>query len=323
MLMTKKIIVTGGSGFVGSIVCRVFSSIGGYQVLNFDKSNFDHNFCRKIQGDIRNPVELKDAFINHDVCIHLAAEHKDNIHPKSLYYDVNVEGSKNICKVSQENGIKKIIFLSSVAVYGFANGICDEDSAIHPYGDYGISKFMAEGEFVQWQKNDPESRTLIIIRPTVIFGERNRGNVYGLIRRIASGKFTMIGNGKNIKSIAYVENIVAFIKFSLENSQPGIYIYNYSDKPDLAVKDLISKIYYHLGFKWKKKFHVPYFLAIILGKMIDILKDLNIIETQISLIRIKKFCSNSIYTSKHRDMNFKPPFDIDKALQKTIEFEFK
>jgi nucleoside-diphosphate-sugar epimerase len=321
--MTQKIIVTGGSGFIGSIVCKVFSEIENYQVLNFDKSNIDHNFCKKIKGDIRNPIDLKGAFVNHDICIHLAAEHKDNIYPKSLYYDVNVEGSKNICKVSQENNIKKIIFLSSVAVYGFANGICDEDSAINPHGDYGISKFKAEGEFVKWQKIEPESRSLIIIRPTVIFGEGNRGNVYGLMRRIALNKFIMIGSGQNIKSIAYVENIVAFIKFSLENSQPGIYIYNYSDKPDLTIKELVSKIHFYLGFKWEKKIHFPYFLAIIAGNLIDILKYIKILKTQVSLIRIKKFCSNSIYTSKYEDLNFKPPFDIDKALQKTIKFEFK
>jgi uncharacterized protein YybS (DUF2232 family) len=66
-----------------------------------------------------------------------------------------------------------------------------------------------------WQEQGKEERTLVIIRPTVVFGEKNRGNIYNLMRQISTGKFVMIGNGENKKSIAYVGNLAAFIKYCL------------------------------------------------------------------------------------------------------------
>jgi nucleoside-diphosphate-sugar epimerase len=76
-----------------------------------------------------------------------------------------------------------------------------------------------------WQEKDPENRKLVIVRLTVVFGEQNRGNVYNLFRQIASGKFMMIGDGTNRKSMAYVENVAAFLEYSL-GFENGVHIYN-------------------------------------------------------------------------------------------------
>ena len=78
---------------------------------------------------------------------------------------------------------------------------------------------------------DPKIRSLVIVRPTVVFGEGNRGNVYNLLRQIASRRFLMFGDGRNKKSMAYVENVAAFIEYSL-SFKKGVHIYNYIDKPD-------------------------------------------------------------------------------------------
>lgn len=92
---------------------------------------------------------------------------------------------------------------------------------------------MAEEALRGWYNNNPQDKSLTIIRPTVIFGERNRGNVYNLLKQIASGKFLMVGKGTNYKSMAYVGNIAAFIKYHLENTKPGYQVFNYIDKPDV------------------------------------------------------------------------------------------
>ena len=89
-----------------------------------------------------------------------------------------------------------------MAVYGFAKPGIDEEGLIKPFNAYGRSKFEAEEIFREWQRNSNE---LIIIRPTVIFGEGNRGNVYNLFNQIALRRFVMVGNGNNKKSLAYIK----------------------------------------------------------------------------------------------------------------------
>src|SRR5699024_10285986 len=106
----------------------------------------------------------------------------------------------------------------------------DENGAINPFNEYGRTKYKAEQVYRQWQTENGQQnqRSLTLIRPTVIFGEKNRGNVYNLLRQMMTNRFLMIGNGKNVKSMAYVENVVAFLEHMLD-SGPGIQLYNYID----------------------------------------------------------------------------------------------
>lgn len=82
---------------------------------------------------------------------------------------------------------------------------------------------------------------MTIIRPTVVFGEGNRGNVYNLFRQIASGRFVMIGSGNNMKSMAYVENIAARLEHALDQ-QSTYQVSNYVDKPDFTMNQLVDVI---------------------------------------------------------------------------------
>ena len=109
-------------------------------------------------------------------------------------YDfVNIQGAKNLCEIAREKRIKTIIFLSSVAIYGFADPNTDEDGSPNYFNDYGRTKHLAEKEYIKWYRESPNERNLIIIRPTVIFGEGNRGNVYNLIEQIAKKRFIDLG----------------------------------------------------------------------------------------------------------------------------------
>ena len=74
--------------------------------------------------------------------------------------------------------VKNLIFTSSVAIYGFAPADTDESGEPNYFNDYGRTKYMAEQIYKEWQLEDPDNRTLVIVRPTVIFGEGNRGNVF-------------------------------------------------------------------------------------------------------------------------------------------------
>ena len=143
--------------------------------------------------------------------INLAAVHRDDIKPLSRYFDVNVKGAEKVCAAATKHDVRQIIFTSSVAIYGFAAPNTDESGEPNPFNEYGRTKYLAEQVYFRWQQEQPEERSLVVVRPTVIFGPGNRGNVYNLLRQIADRRFLMVGTGVNVKSMAYVENVAAFL----------------------------------------------------------------------------------------------------------------
>ena len=315
----KTITVIGASGFVGT---RLIEQIGQEYCNNLDKSQ-----SAKYPGItiLQNILEksLKDSIpTKTETIVLLAAEHRDDVTPTSLYYDVNVQGTINVLEAMDKNGIKKIIFTSSVAVYGLNKINPNEDHVTDPCNHYGKSKWQAEKVLREWYQKDIHNRSLTIIRPTVIFGERNRGNVYNLLKQIASGKFLMVGKGKNIKSMAYVGNIVAFIEHCITTQKPGYKLFNYIDKPDLNMNKLVEQVEKSLNKK-NPSGHLPYWFGYICGLSIDLLAHLTGKKFSISSIRVKKFCATTQFdsTAAHNS-GFKAPFTLIEGLHRTLHYEF-
>lgn len=252
----------------------------------------------------------------------LAADHRDEVSPIPLYYDVNVQATRNALEAMDKNGVKNIIFTSSVAVYGLNKKNPNEQHPTDPFNHYGKSKWQAEEVLRKWYDKDPKNRSLTIIRPTVIFGERNRGNVYNLLKQIASGKFLMVGKGSNYKSMAYVGNVTAFIKYQLENLMPGYKLYNYIDKPDLNMNELVSQVEKSLNKKIPST-HFPYWLGMLGGYGFDFLSKLTGKKFSVSSVRVKKFCATTQFdaTLAH-SCGFKAPYTLSEGLHRTLQYEF-
>ena len=315
-----KIVIIGGSGFIGSVLIEKLNDFSN--LLNFDK-NGSHIFPEKtIIGNICNVKDFKNILKNTSTVVLLAAEHKDNVYPKSLYYDVNVKGTENVLREMDKHKVKNLIFTSSVAVYGLNKNNPSERHELDPFNDYGKSKLMAEESIYKWFKNNPLEKSVTIIRPTVVFGKKNRGNVYKLLNQISSGIFVIIGNGNNIKSMAYVENVALFIKNRIKEKTLGYEIFNYSDKPDLNMNDLVKIISEYLGIKIPR-IRIPYFIGLIIGYFFDFLTFLTKKTFLVSSVRIKKICATTQYDSKKLKGIFLPPYNLIEGLKKTIEFEFK
>ena len=311
-------LIIGGSGFIGTHLIDKISK-DKYDIVNFDKKESSSFPETTIIGDIRDLNHLKQVTKNIDLIIHLAAEHEDNIQPKSLYYDVNVKGTQNIVDACIINNVNRIIFTSSVAVYGLDLADAHEDSKPNPFNDYGKSKLQAEQILTNWWERK-NGRSLSIIRPTVVFGERNRGNVFNLMKQVAVERFIMVGNGQNTKSIAYVGNLVEFISCSIRNT--SFSIINYADKPDLSMNQLIALVYRFLGKKEKIIF-IPYWLGVSTGYFFDLLSFILRRKFTISSFRIKKFCSNSVInTDKLKELNFRSTSSLFSAIERTIKYEF-
>ena len=316
-----RIAIIGGSGFVGSRLISLLQAIPDSKLLNIDKRP------SKLWPDITEIANVLDVrkltelLAGIEVVVLLAAEHRDDVTPTSIYYKVNVEGMHNTLYAMKSNGISRLIFTSSVAVYGLNKSNPTELHPTDPFNDYGRSKWQAECVLQQWYTTH-QDWNINILRPAVIFGEGNRGNVYNLLRQITSGRFLMVGTGENRKSMAYVGNVVSFITFLIENSRQGYNVFNYIDKPDFTMNDLI----YHVGNALNKHIptvRFPYWLGMLGGYGIDLLARITRKKLSVSSVRVKKFCAVTQFDSvKLQESGFKPTFTLEEGLTRTLQYEF-
>ncbi len=314
-----NILIIGGSGFVGTRLASVLLK-AGHSVSIFDlrRSEAFPETCTV--GDVRDLDKVRQATLDMDIVYNLAAEHADNVEPASLYYEVNVEGSKNVITAAKENGVKRLVFTSTAAVYGLNKGEVEESMTPEPFNDYGKSKLQAEEAFMEWSGESPNHH-LVILRPTVLIGENNRGNVYNLLKQINDGPFAMIGNGANQKSLGYVKNIAAFLAF-VTDLAPGPHIFNFTDKPDLSMKELVETAREELG----KKGHylkIPFWLGLLIGVLFDFVSLCTRKQFAISAIRVRKFCEHTILNSDRMlATGFTAPYSLPEAIKRTIQYEF-
>lgn len=324
-----KFVIIGGSGFIGSeLASQIHREKQRFSIIDIRPSaSFRSEY---VYGDVTDIDSLHAAMAqileNVDpgsvFVVNLAAEHRDDVKPKSKYLAVNVNGAKNLTKVMDFFDIKNMLFTSSVAVYGFASPNTDESGDIDPFNEYGVTKWKAETVYQQWsqQKSD---RHLTIIRPTVVFGPGNRGNVHNLFRQVARRRFVMIGTGQNRKSMAFVANVAAFIRHCAYQAR-GTTIYNYVDKPDLNMWELVDIVRKELGFSEMIRVRVPYWVGFFAGGIADIIATTTRKSLPISRLRVQKFVSISTFdATAAKNSSFQPPFTLRQGIRKTIEEELE
>jgi nucleoside-diphosphate-sugar epimerase len=320
MTSPRKIALLGGSGFIGT---RLTSGLlqSGHNVTIADIAPSTTYPDLRLDADVRSFDSLLSACLECDTIINLAAAHRDDVRPISLYYDTNVTGARMTCQVAEKLGINRIIFTSSVAVYGHQDGEPNEDAPHHPINPYGETKSQAETVFKDWHAKDPVNRTLVIIRPTVVFGPTNRGNVHNLMDQIAKGHFLMVGNGQNRKSMAYVGNVAAFINYSLSFGK-GLHIFNYIDKPDYSMTDLVNLIKSRTDIK-TSNLRLPKIIGLGAGMMLDIVARATGKQLPISRIRVEKFCATTVFNADRvKATGFNAPTTLEQGLIETIDAEF-
>lgn len=304
----------GGSGFIGA---RLLSHLA--RPLVIDRSVPEEGpDARRI--DVRERERLADALDEVDTVYLLAAEHADDVDPVSLYYEVNVGGAENVIAAAESHGIRRIIFTSTVAVYGLNAPGASEDTPPDPFNDYGRSKWEAEQKLMAWAERDGD-RSLVIVRPCVVFGEGNRGNVHNLLQQVHSGRFLMVGNGRNRKSMAYVGNLARFLA-GLEESPPGIQVFNYSDKPDLDMSRLVGVAAEELGVRLPR-IAVPFPAGLFAAHGCDLVARLTGRKLPISSIRVKKFCAETtVDTTRLGSTGFEAPYSLEEGLRRMIRADF-
>jgi len=318
----KRIVITGGSGFIGAYFCRSLKERGDEVVildLVIPSEKSPHDIF--VQGDIRDSIAVKEAFQGCDEVIHLAAAHHDFGIEEETYFDVNEQGLRVITSVMDELGIKAITFYSTVAVYGDAPPPLTEETVPRPESYYGKSKLAGEAVLQEWIATS-EGKRCLVLRPTVTYGPDNFANMYSLLRQIDRGRFFFAGGSTNIKSLSYIENIVdATLYFMGKDASEAFEVYNYIDKPDLTSVEIAETCYESLG-KALPKWRPPTWLLLLGAKPFDLIIKLTGKNLPVSTARVKKlFVDQTKFESqKVIDAGFVAKASVREGIDRTARW---
>ncbi len=313
-----RTLLTGASGFIGS---HFHNLIPDKNFINLDlrEPSFPSE-ATYVAGDIRVEDDIRKAITGNNIStiLSLAAKHHDFGIGHDEYFDTNKEGMSILCKVAAEFGIKEIVFYSSVAVYGISENVSTEIMTPLPDSPYGASKLAGEKVLLKWAAEDP-TRKVLIIRPTLVYGPNNLANMRNLIRQIDSGLFFHVGKANNVKSIAYVENVVKATLYLMARMQPGVAIYNYADEPQLTTREIGDVIAHAL--QKKIRLTIPKRLGLMMGIPFDLAIKLSGKNLPISSARIKKLATSTHHSAeKIFSAGFKAEYTTIDGLKKMVEW---
>jgi nucleoside-diphosphate-sugar epimerase len=223
----KKILITGKNSYVGKSLEKW---LGKYP----DKYSID-------SVSLRNESWKEKDFSEYDVVFHVAGiahikETKENTH---LYYKVNRDLAYEVAKKAKKGNVKQFIFFSSMSVYGIETGVIDKDSPLNPKSNYGKSKLEAEALIADLEDNFFK---VAILRPPMIYGKGCKGN-YVKLSKLAL-KTPIFPSIDNKRSMIYIDNLSAFVKYVIDNYGNGLFFPQNNDYVNTSeMVELIAKVH--------------------------------------------------------------------------------
>lgn len=263
--MNRTVLITGGTGSIGPSIIKLLHE-NGYRIVVYAKDKFRNNDLpddiHLYLGDIRR-FSFNNIKENIDIVIHMAGITPDDNRYRSSPYEfeeVNVNATKKLVDEAKEHDIARIIFFSSINVYGRnRNEFIDEDCMPNPYDLYGISKLKAE-KIILSAKNKKGDAVGTILRIAAVYGPEIKGNYFNLIRLISKNRFVPIGKGMNKRTLIYINDLAKAILNVIENESTIGKIYNVTDGNVYSMKEIINAIYKALD-KRPLNIYIPLKLA--------------------------------------------------------------
>ncbi|THB73273.1 MAG: NAD-dependent epimerase/dehydratase family protein [Gammaproteobacteria bacterium] len=310
-----NILVTGADGFVGSSLCKYLSSKGltvrGALWKQTEKSISCHE--TEVIGNIDGDTNWKKALENIDIIVHCAARvhvMKDSSDdPLNEFRKTNVDGTLNLASQAAAEGIKKIIFISSIKVNGeftHKEKPFRHDDSPAPVDPYGISKLEAEECLKKISKTSDLNYT--IIRPTLIYGPGVKANFLNMMKWLYKGMPLPFGKINNMRSLLALDNLTDFIYCCAINSKSDNKTFLISDDNDLSTTELMKKTSALLN-KRSKLLPIPekviQCLAKIVGKEDFAQRLLGSLQVDISFAK--------------ETLNWTPVISFDEALEQTTK----
>ena len=305
-----RVVITGASGFIGSHL--VLALVGAdFKIACILEPGAENPFvgAQTFSSNICTARGLSEALTGAKVVVHLAARNhvlretaKD---PLLEYRRVNVEGTRNVVRAARKQGAALFVHLSSIKAMGEGiGGILDEKAPCRPSTPYGISKL--ESEEVVRAEADGTGMTVMILRLPMVYGPGNKGNLQRMIRWAENGYPFPIFHPENLRSMIYVENVVAGIMSLLKASPAAGTTYILKDREDYSTTMVYSAICNALG---KKPRYLPLpSLAVRMGGSLS--EDFRKITGSFR-VSSAKF---------EKDLHFTPPFTLEEGIERTVEW---
>lgn len=268
-----------------------------------------------VRWDVRQPVPAS-LLPKADLIFNLAAVHREPGHQPHEYFETNLKGAENVCAWAAATGCDRIVFTSSIAPYGPSEDMKDEASLPVPDSPYGSSKLAAEKMHIAWQAGCG-CRKLLMLRPGVVFGPGEGGNVTRLVRSVVKGYFVYMGNRQTRKAGGYVKELCRVIRFGLEYldaSGEGVTLLNFSLDPPPALEDYVAAIQKAAGIR-RSPLNLPRPLLLGVSYPIHTVASLFGIRQPISPVRVRKlFRSTSIDPKGLRELGYNYYYTLETAL---------
>lgn len=255
----KKLLFTGGTGFLGKNVMPILT-------LKYEVTTCGITPDDMIKANLAKEVPALPE--RYDVVLHACG--KAHVVPKTeaekqAFYDVNYQGTINLCSALEKAGLPKaLVFISTVAVYGCEYGdLITEDHPLDGDSPYAESKIMAEKYLTEWCKQN--GVVLGILRPSLLAGKNAPGNLGAMVNGIRKGFYMNIAGGKVVKSILMAEDIAHLLPLLEEKGG----VYNVCDTRQPSFGEISMSVAKQLGKG--KPIIIPYWMAWCMAKVGDLL----------------------------------------------------
>lgn len=301
----KTCVIFGGTGFIGSHLAQHLLKSGlAEQVVLADivpprdDFSFDPVAVQYVAADVRKPISLQALPPQADLVVNLAAVHREPGHEPHEYYETNLLGAENVCAYAEQIGCNNVIFTSSIAPYGPTESVKTEQSVPVPMSPYGGSKLAAEKIHLRWQNGAP-GRRLVIVRPGVVFGPGERGNVTRLVQATMRRYFVYMGNRATRKAGGYVKELVITMMWALERlpTEGGHVLYNFTMQKPPSIEEYVATVCDVATVK-RTVPSIPYPVLLGMSYMIEAVARPLGIKQPVSPVRIRKLVrSNNIEPS--------------------------
>lgn len=243
-----NILIFGSSGFIAKHFINYFKKNSSNIIYGFDIKTPTNNlqvinfsYC-----DVRDYNTFNIKLKKIDLIINLAAIHREPGHERREYFETNILGAENVCRFAEKINCSNIIFTSSISPYGVDDNLKDEATVPCPNSPYGSSKLAAEKIHISWQNRSIKKRILTIVRPGVVFGEGEKGNMSRLVKLIYKNFFFYMGNKDTRKAGIYVKELINQILWVHQrqnnNLLPKLTLFNATMWPNPSISDYVDTI---------------------------------------------------------------------------------
>jgi nucleoside-diphosphate-sugar epimerase len=322
--MTSAVIF-GGSGFIGSSFSlfllnkKLFDRV---YVVDLVSPNLnvvsDTEVMFFIHADVRSEIPTILFPNNVSLIANFAAIHREPGHEDREFFETNLLGAENVCKFAEKIGCQSIIFTSSISPYGVSESVKDESTFPIPVTAYGSSKLVAEKIHQIWQANDVSNRRLVIVRPGVVFGPGEGGNVSRLIKAVIHRYFFFMGNESTRKAGVYVKELCNAMWWVLQKQKKNgetVSLFNMSMNPGPSIGEYVEAVCKIRGIKPFVP-TVPYKALMCVAYVIDAIARPLGIKHPFSPVRIRKLVrSNNIIPTYLVEHGYQFQYSLDSAFE--------